>query len=86
MGEYNGIPNYLLHSTQGLLWSVETKNTYPGLTYDNITYRFNLPPDLEELVKMPDMAQWVKNFALGPAGIYWYTYQSVNGVYEQSEH
>ncbi|KAG8874454.1 hypothetical protein FRB97_005896 [Tulasnella sp. 331] len=43
----------------------------------------NLPPDLEALVSMPNMASAIRNFALGPRGLYWYTYQSVNDVIEQ---
>ncbi|KAG9004302.1 hypothetical protein FRB94_006815 [Tulasnella sp. JGI-2019a] len=43
----------------------------------------NLPPDLEALVNMPNMYSAVRNFALGPRGLYWYTYQSVNDVIEQ---
>ncbi|KAG8903473.1 hypothetical protein FRB99_003251 [Tulasnella sp. 403] len=43
----------------------------------------NLPPALEALVKMPNMDVSAKNFALGPKGMFWYTYQSVNNVIEQ---
>lgn len=47
--------------------------------------RNNLPPDLENYVKMPNMESAVRSFALGPRGLFWYTYESVNGVIEQSE-
>lgn len=46
--------------------------------------RANLPPDLENLVKLPNMDVSAKNFALGSNGMFWYTYRSVNAVYEQS--
>ncbi|KIM79935.1 hypothetical protein PILCRDRAFT_89826 [Piloderma croceum F 1598] len=36
-----------------------------------------------ELVKMPNMVASVKNFVVGPGGIYWFTYLTVNNVYEQ---
>jgi len=41
----------------------------------------NLPPDLEALVKMPNMV--AKKFALGPRGIYWFIYLTEDGSYEQ---
>ncbi|KAG8987952.1 hypothetical protein FRB90_003047 [Tulasnella sp. 427] len=46
-------------------------------------YWKNIPPELETLIGMPNMEHSCKNFALGPNGLFWYTYRSVKDVYEQ---